>query len=390
MASSPGSAVERLLDFGAEEALLAGTLAPMLYAALWLAASNRALGHGGADSSMPTDEPATVATGPAGTWSTLFAHPLGPPLGAASFMLTFVWVLTEFLCFARYQRLVDPAALPEFLARIYALLQLAEFACIALFAGPVTRWVPPIWRSVIFPAGALLSLLWMNRDGSGLLGVVAAHAYTESASNALFDPTHASNFAAVPIRLQARLRAATEGVCYPLGMAAGGMVLLVASPTQSDDALQLVMVITTIAAMLFVGVGVFTGIMIGPSLLTALGLTAEVGVPPTRAERRAARAALAPWARRVRLRHRLLASLEHGPAADRIRGRVDRADRRALRQVFAQARRCDRDGPMSQARGPARQPQRRAAGIGHGGSALPAIAPPVLAVPAGSPPPLPP
>ena len=187
----------------------------------------------------------------------------------------------------------------------------------------------------------------MNWDGSGLLGVVAAHAYTESASNALFDPTHASNFAAVPIRLQARLRAATEGVCYPLGMAAGGMVLLVASPTQSDDARQLVMVIATIAAMLFVGVGVFTGMMIGPSLLTALGLTAEVGVPPTRAERRAARAALAPWARRVRLRHRLLAGLGHGPAADRIRGRVDRADRRALRQVFAQARRCDRDGPMS-------------------------------------------
>ena len=61
-------------------------------------------------------------------------------------MLTFVWVLTEFLCFARYQRVVDPVALPEFLARIYALLQLAEFTCIALFAGPVTRWVPPIWR----------------------------------------------------------------------------------------------------------------------------------------------------------------------------------------------------------------------------------------------------
>ena len=29
------------------------------------------------------------------------------------------------------------------------------------------------------------------------------------------------------------------------------------------------MLIATIAAMLFVGVGVFTGIMIGPSLLTA-------------------------------------------------------------------------------------------------------------------------
>ena len=43
----------------------------------------------------------------------------------------------------------------------------------------------------------------------------------------------------------------------------------------------------------------------------------------------------------------MLAGLGHGPAADRIRGRVDRADRRALRQVFAQARRCDRGGPMT-------------------------------------------
>ena len=151
-------------------ALLAGTLAPMLYAALWLAASNRALGHGGADGSMPTDEPAAVATGPAGTWSALFAHPLGPPLGAASFMLTFVWVLTEFLCFARYQQMVDPDALPEFLARIYALLQLAEFACIALFAGPVTRWVPPVWRSVDLPRGRALEPAVDESGGERALG----------------------------------------------------------------------------------------------------------------------------------------------------------------------------------------------------------------------------
>ena len=341
-----GVAVERLLVFGDETALLAGTLAATLYAGAWLAVSDRALGRRSFGGSMPGEDLAVGGNGAVATWSALFAHPLGPPLGAASFMLTFVWVLTEFLCFARYQQVVGPATLPEFVAQIYALLQLVEFGCIALLAGPATRWVPPVWRSVIFPGGALLSLLWMSREGSGLWPVVIAHAYTESASNALFDPTHASNFAAVPMRLQARLRAVSEGVCYPLGMAAGGVVLLLAA-SSGDEALQVVMLIATIAAMLFVGVGVFTGIMVGPSLLTALGLTAEVGAPATRAELRAARRALVPWARHVALRQRLLLSLGLDAGSERVRDRIDRADRRAMRRVFAEARRCQQGGPMT-------------------------------------------
>ena len=108
-----------------------------------------------------------------------------------------------------------------------------------------------------------------------------------SASNALFDPVHASNFAGIPLRLQARLRAVSEGICYPLGMAAGGAVLLLA-PSHAPQVLEYIMLIATIAAMLFVGVGVFTGSMIGPSLLTALGLTAEIGAPTSAAELRAA------------------------------------------------------------------------------------------------------
>ena len=356
-----GVAVERLLAFGDEMALLAGTAAAIIYAGLWLAASDRALGHGGAAGSPPAEDPPTVDGGPVATWGTLFAHPLGPPLGTASFMLTFVWVLTEFLCLAQYQEKVAPGELSQRLAQIYALLQLVEFACIALVAGPVTRWVPPIWRSVIFPGGALLSLLWMNRDTHGLWGVYIAHAYTESASNALFDPVHASNFAAVPMRLQARLRAVSEGVCYPLGMAAGGAVLLLA-PIQSTHPEQSIMLVATIAAMLFTGVGMFTGIMIGPSLLSALGLTVETGAPATRAELHSARHALVPWARRVKLRHRLFQSLVLDATADGTRWRIDRADRRAMRQVFAQARRCAEGGPMARLEIllDSRSPERRA------------------------------
>jgi hypothetical protein len=341
-----GIGVERLLAFGDTTALLGATLPALLYAGLWLAAGERALERDGGGGSPPGEEAAFDGVAPAASWRALFAHPLGPPLGAASFMLTLVWVLTEFLCFARYQQVLDPSALPAFVARLFAVLQLVEFVGIALCAGPLTRWVPPTWRSVVFPGGALLTLLWMNREGSGLAAVMVAHAYTEAASNALFDPTHASNFAAVPLRLQPRLRAVSEGVCYPLGMAAGGVVLLLA-PGHGDLALPFVTLIATIAAMLFVGVGAFTGSMIGPALLTALGLTAEVGAPASRRELRAARRALVPWARRAALRHRLLGSLGHGPAAERTGHRIERADRRAVRRLFALARRCDHGGPMT-------------------------------------------
>jgi hypothetical protein len=265
-------------------------------------------------------------------------------------MLTFVWVLTEFLCLARYQSLdLDPGSLARLLANIFAMLQLVEFACIALFAGPVTRRVPPVWRSLIFPGGALLTLLWMSREPSTLAATVLAHAYTEAASNALFDPVHASNFAAVPLRLQPRLRAASEGICYPLGMAAGAIAILLAPPpTQTVEALEPIMLTAMVAGLLFVGVGAFTGIMIAPSLLTALGLTMEVGPAPPRAQLHAASRALTPWARRTSLRHQLL--LVRGGRIDSnpLARRVDRADRRALSEAFAQARRCDQGGALPQ------------------------------------------
>ena len=226
-------------------------------------------------------------------------------------------------------------------------MQLVEFACIAALAGPVTRWVPPVWRSMVFPTGALATLLLMDPvKAEPLWPILLAHFYTESASNALFDPVHASNFAGIPIRLQARLRTVSEGICYPLGMAAGGAVLLL-TPSHAPQVLEYIMLIATIAAMLFVGVGVFTGSMIGPSLLTALGLTAEIGAPTSGAELRAARSSLIPWARRSALRHRLLPLLGHDTAGERMRYQIDRADRRALRQVFAHARRCDHGGPMT-------------------------------------------
>jgi hypothetical protein len=338
-----GVGVERLLPFGPSLAVTAITLAAFGYAALWLRASKGLAAGRDPPGAAAEGGGGALSTGSGGPWQVLMDQPLGPLLGASSFMLTLVWVLTEYLCLASYQKAhaTDPDQLAAFLALLYAGLQVIELACIVLFTGPVTRRVSPAWRSTIFPLGALLTLLLM-RSQPATATVVLAHAYTEAASNGLFDPVHASNFAAVPLRFQARIRAVSEGICYPAGMAAGGLVLLFGPAEPPDLHLPAIL-----AAFLFVVVGAYTGIMVTPSLLNALDLTAEIGPAPRRASLRAAACALGPWARRARLRNRLLlARGDH--RASGLRRRIERADRRALAQVFQDARRCDPSAALAQ------------------------------------------
>lgn len=334
-----GLATERLLAFGSGTACAAVAVAASLAAALWLRRSLRLPNRGSARPTAAEALPQATAAG----WRDLFAHPLGPLLGASSFMMTFVWGLTEFLCFSVYERrFADPAELARFLAALYAAQQLVELACVAMLAGPVTRHLSPVARTVLFPLGSLLSLLALGRSFE-LSATVVAHTHTEAVSNGLFDPVHASNFAAVPHRLQARVRALSEGVCYPLGMAASGFLLL-AGPDQLDP--EAVLAAAIGAACAFVAVALFTGAMVTSSLLQELGLAAEVGPAPGRAELRRAARALAPWARRTRLRRHLLRARAGSPAAPLLEHRVARADRRALAAAFARAKSCDSSGVL--------------------------------------------
>lgn len=337
-----GVATERLVAFGPAGACALITVLAACHGLFWLRRSLALPDRGGAGPGDEGELPAAGTRRPQG----LLAHPLGPLLGACSFMLTLVWCMTEFLCFAVYERrFVEPAALAGFLAALYAFQQVVEFACIAILTGPVTRLMSPVGRSLLYPLGALLSVLAMGRDFN-LPATLLAHTHSEAVSNGLFDPVHAANFAAVPLRLQARVRAASEGVCYPLGMAAGGAALML---WPGEGNLDLVLTATAAAACLFLAVGIFTGIMVTPSLLAELGLTAELGPSPSRAELRAARRALAPWARRTRLRARLLAAPRgRAPAPPWLQGRIAAADRRALAEVFAQARRCAPGGLLPQ------------------------------------------
>lgn len=340
-----GVGAERLLAWGVSAALASGTALSAAFAWLWLRECRRALGDGAAGA----DEGAGAGRiAPAG-WGAVLRHPLAVPLGAASFMLTFVWVLTEFLCLASYQLMGLPAAaLARLLAVVYALLQVAEFAAIAVLAAPATRLVPPLWRSLLFPLGTLLTLAWLGRNPGELGPTLLAHAHTEAVSNGLFDPVHASNFAAAPLRLQARLRSLADGICYPLGMAAGGAALLL-DPSAAGAGTELHSMISTttlVAACLFVAVGALTGVMIAPSLLNGLGLATEPAPAGSGAALRTARRELAPWIRRTMLRDRLLRA--RSPAADAgvLRRRVEQADRRALRQAFGKARQWDGGGTV--------------------------------------------
>jgi hypothetical protein len=333
-----GVGVERLLPLGPTAAFLTITLLGTGYAGLWLRRSLVPAGGGNPEPTGPLQERPEAPVDGVAAWRVMLSHPLGPLLGAGSFMLTLVWVMTEFLCLAVYERrFTDPDALARFLAGLYAGLQLVEFACTALVTGLVTRRLSPLARSVLFPLGAFLSLLLLGR-GFSLPATVLAHAYTEAASNGLFDPVHASNFAAVPAGLQTRIRSASEGVCYPLGMAAGGMALVLGT---GQDNLELVLIPAAMSAFLFVAVGAFTGIMVTPSLLTSLGLTTDVGPAPRRAELRAAVRALAPWARRTRLRQRLLRARAGSGRVPELERRVAHADRRALAEAFARAHGVD-------------------------------------------------
>lgn len=334
-----GVGAERLLVLGPAVACATISLLGSLYAGLWLKRSLALPDRGSARPAFaPEDEDGGgVRDEAGGGWRGLLGHPLGPLLCASSFMLTLVWGMTEYLCFAVYeQRFSDPNALARFLAAIYAVQQLVELVCVAVVTGPATRRMSPVGRTILFPLGSLLSLLAMGR-GFDLPATILAHSHTEAVSNGLFDPVHASNFAAVPHRMQARVRSVSEGVCYPMGMAAGALLLL-AGPGQED--LTLVLAATVGAASVFLAVALFTGVMVAPALLTELGLSAEIGPPPRRAALRAAARALEPWARRTRLRQRLLVARAGSPRISLIERRVARANRRALAEVFARAKSC--------------------------------------------------
>jgi hypothetical protein len=174
-------------------------------------------------------------------------HPLAVLLDLNSFMLTLVYTVSEYLAFATYEdAFADEARLALFLAVIFAVLQVGELVLLLVVSRRLLERATPVWRGVAFPLAALGSLVvfWL---GPKLPAAILTHLVTESVSNALFEPANNANYAALPRPVHGRVRTLADGVLYPIGMAAGGL-LLVAVQYRPSAALALGMA----AAGLFV------------------------------------------------------------------------------------------------------------------------------------------
>jgi hypothetical protein len=336
-----GMLTQALLVLGDVPACALVVVAGSLGAAWGLRHSRRLPRQGGLREATEPETPT-----PIGTWPALRAfaglcrrYPLALLIALASFLLTTVYVLTEFLCFSVYAGLLTGrGSSAAFFAALYAWGQALEFAIVLLAAGPVTRRLSPVARNVLFPLGSLSTLLWMGQN-QGLTATVAAHLHAEAVSNGLFDPVHNANFAALPTATHPITRAVSEGVLYPAGMAAGGLLLLWVGQGPS---LAPTLALAQATALLFAVLGVLIGVQIVPALLTSLGRFSEQRGPIRRGDVRAAVRSLAPTARRLRSRLVLLAQ----SCPPERRQRIQAINRRSLQTALARSAELDPSGTV--------------------------------------------
>ena len=227
----------------------------------------------------------------------------GPLLGAGSFMLTLVWVMTEYPVprLLREGACRDPDRLDPLPGAAVCRAAAGRVGCTALVTGLVTRRRRRLARSVLFPLGAFLSLLLLGRSQPAAATVLGPRLHRGRLQRPV-RPGACQQFRGRSDRFPGAPALRIGRVCYPLGMAAGGMALLL-GPEQGNLELVLVPAAWPRSCSWRSAPYRHHG---DPSLLKALGLTAELGPAPRRAELRAASLALAPWIRRTRLRQRLL------------------------------------------------------------------------------------
>lgn len=335
-----GIATHALLELGAGIACGAVAMSGALVALTVISWSRRAPHRGGArvETAGADEEPASMVTALSQYRRIARDYPLVLLLAASSFMMTLVYVLTEYLCFAVYAESVgDRQATAAFFTNLYAWAQALEFLVVLVAAGPVTRRVSPLVRNILFPLGSLVTLLGLVH-ARGTVSAVVAHLHTEAVSNGLFDPVHNANFVVLPVQHHPPVRAVTEGLAYPAGMAAGAFTLLAAQ----SSGLQLIEATAQGVALLFVMVGVAIGVQLVPTLLLALGrFTEQRGPYDRRAIARAARE-LAGSARRCSARLMIRDGLRD-PA--RLR-RLDAANREALARALHRAAALDPSGTI--------------------------------------------
>ncbi|HET6519583.1 MAG TPA: hypothetical protein VFG47_07145, partial [Geminicoccaceae bacterium] len=274
-------------------------------------------------------------------------YPLALLIALNALVLTVLYGLTEYLVFTLYAaRFPDEGELTRFLAVVFALIQVLEFVLLYAVSRPLLGRTGPLVRNLVFPVGSLLSLVALA-SGARLPAAVGAHLNAEAVSNAVFQPVNNTNYGALPLRFQGRVRTLADGIFYPSGLALAGVMLL---SLQGQTAPLQVNLIAIVFALLFAALNVGVGVLFLPTLVRNL----RSGVVHFEDVAGGTEALPAAFAERVRGLLRsddpddraiglgLAGRLDPAPILDELRALATRADRAATRRaivgVLARAR----------------------------------------------------
>lgn len=197
-------------------------------------------------------------------------YPLAILIALNGLVVTLLYGLAEFLILGIYEdRFTTDSELATFLSLLFAAMQVVEFALLFTLTRALVERASPLVRNLVFPLttlGALGSLLAEPRATTA----VVAHLNIEAASNALFLPIHNANFMALPAGFQGRARTLSEGVCYPIGLAAAGWILWGAA---AGDAVLDAEFAALIFLLILLLLGSAVGLLVLPTLLVGMRRT---------------------------------------------------------------------------------------------------------------------
>jgi hypothetical protein len=195
-------------------------------------------------------------------------YPMAFWISIGIFVMIFSYCVIEYLFYAVYvASYPEERELTAFLALMNGVLQAAEMAFIAFIATPLLRRGGPLLRNLFLPVANLLCVGALLM-GFRLPAAIASQISGDALNNAVFEPVKAVNFAAVPHRYAGRVRTVSDGVFYPVGLAAAGLALLLLNSLEVS--LAGIGSFALFLAAVFVAVGWLTGRAYLPQLVKNL------------------------------------------------------------------------------------------------------------------------